>query len=54
MRGSVYVHSNVSFVPLCAASLSLLEGGANGLDDTATQFAEVGVFVGAVEGIQTN
>ena len=29
------------FVPLCAVSLSLLEGGANGIDDTATQFAEV-------------
>lgn len=33
--------ANVSFVPLCAVSLSLLEGGANGIDDTATQFAEV-------------
>lgn len=28
---------------LCAMSLSLLEGGANGIDDTATQFAEVWV-----------
>lgn len=35
------VANNVSFVPLCAFSLSLLEGGANGIDDTATQFAEV-------------
>ena len=31
----------MSFVPLCAFSLSLLEGGANGIDDTATHFAEV-------------
>lgn len=29
------------FVPLCAFSLSLLEGGANGIDDTAAHFAEV-------------
>lgn len=35
------VADNVSFVPLCAVSLSLLEGVANGIDDTATQFAEV-------------
>lgn len=39
--GSVNVANNVSFVPLCTVSLSLLEGGANGIDDTATQFAEV-------------
>lgn len=51
----MYVHNNVSFVPLCAASLSLLEGGANGLDDTATQFAEVQVFGGSLkEYKQTN
>lgn len=35
----------MSFVPLCAMSLSLLEGGANGIDDTATQFAEVCVVL---------
>ena len=29
--------------PLCVMSPSLLEGGANGTDDTATQFAEVRV-----------
>lgn len=37
----MYVADNVSFVPLCAFSLSLLEGGANGIDDTAAHFAEV-------------
>lgn len=37
----MYVANNVSFVPLCAFSLSLLEGGANGIDDTAAHFAEV-------------
>lgn len=42
-RHSVNVADNMSFVPLCAVSLSLLEGGANGIDDTATQFAEVRV-----------
>lgn len=37
------VANNVSFVPLCTFSPSLLEGGANGIDDTATatHFAEV-------------
>lgn len=28
-------------VPLCASSLSLLEDGANMIDDTASHFAEV-------------
>lgn len=41
VEGLMDVANNVSFVPLCAVSLSLLEGGANGIDDTATQFAEV-------------
>lgn len=41
VQGSVDVANNVSFVPSCAFSLSLLEGGANGIDDTATHFAEV-------------
>lgn len=48
------VANNVSFVPLCAVSLSLLEGGANGIDDTATQFAEVrGIWgrIGWVKGL---
>lgn len=40
-RLTVSIVYNVSFVPLCTVSLSLLEGGANGIDDTATQFAEV-------------
>lgn len=39
----MYVANNVSFFPLCAFSLSLLEGGANGIDDTAAHFAEVRV-----------
>ena len=33
------------FVPLFVMSLSLLEGGAIGIDDTATQFAEVCVVL---------
>lgn len=41
VQGSVHVANNVSFVPLGAVPLSLLEGGSNGIDDTATQFAEV-------------
>lgn len=41
MQGSVHVANNGSFVSLCTVSLSLLEGGANGIDDTATHFAEV-------------
>lgn len=38
----MYDANSVSFVPLCTSSLSLLEGGANGIDDTAAHFAEVG------------
>lgn len=40
----MYVANDASFVPLCAFFLSLLEGGANGIDDTAAHFAEVRVL----------